>query len=98
MDVARLCSSLVRIKSENPPGGTADVIEYIRDFLDTLGARSRVMSYPTAGRTSLRRRRIPGSFSAGTSMSCRRLPMRGCTTRTAARLPEGSSGGGAPRT
>ena len=46
MDVARLTSSLVRIKSENPPGKTADVIEFIREFLDALGTRSRIVSHP----------------------------------------------------
>jgi len=42
MDVARLCSALVAIKSENPPGDTADVIEFIRDFLDARGIPSTV--------------------------------------------------------
>jgi len=42
MHVSRICSDLVRIKSENPPGSTADVIEYIRAFLETLGIRSQV--------------------------------------------------------
>jgi len=42
MDVSRLCAALVAIKSENPPGETADVIEYIRDFLDTRGIASLV--------------------------------------------------------
>ena len=31
------------IKSENPPGDTSGVIEYIRDFLETRGIVSRVM-------------------------------------------------------
>lgn len=42
MDVSRLCSALVAIKSENPPGDTTDVIEYIRDFLDSRGIASLV--------------------------------------------------------
>ena len=42
MHVSRICSDLVRINSENPPGSTADVIEYIRAFLETLGIRSQV--------------------------------------------------------
>jgi succinyl-diaminopimelate desuccinylase len=37
MDVSRICAELVAIKSENPPGDTSGVIEYIRDFLDTRG-------------------------------------------------------------
>jgi succinyl-diaminopimelate desuccinylase len=42
MDVARLCSDLVRIKSENPPGNTAEVIEYIEILLDAMGIRGTV--------------------------------------------------------
>jgi succinyl-diaminopimelate desuccinylase len=42
MNVSRICSELVAIRSENPPGSTADVIEYIRKFLDTLGIRSKI--------------------------------------------------------
>ena len=40
MDVSRICSELVAIRSENPPGRTAEVIEYIRSFLDNLGIKS----------------------------------------------------------
>ena len=42
MDVSRICSELVAIRSENPPGRTAEVIEYIRAFLDTLGIGSKI--------------------------------------------------------
>ncbi|MGB9176120.1 MAG: M20/M25/M40 family metallo-hydrolase [Methanoregula sp.] len=42
MHVSRICSDLVKIKSENPPGRTDEVIEYIRVFLDGLGIRSAV--------------------------------------------------------
>jgi succinyl-diaminopimelate desuccinylase len=42
MHVSRICSELVKINSENPPGSTADVIEYIRTFLEGLGIRSAV--------------------------------------------------------
>lgn len=42
MHVSRICSDLVKIKSENPPGRTADVIAYIHDFLDGIGIRSRI--------------------------------------------------------
>jgi succinyl-diaminopimelate desuccinylase len=42
MHVSRICSDLVRIKSENPPGRTDGVIEYIRSFLDGIGIRSSV--------------------------------------------------------
>ena len=42
MHVSRICSDLVKIRSENPPGRTEEVIEYIRVFLDGLGIRSAV--------------------------------------------------------
>ncbi|MCX6684227.1 MAG: M20/M25/M40 family metallo-hydrolase [Methanoregula sp.] len=44
MDVSRICSELVAIRSENPPGRTAEVIEYIRTFLDNLGIGSDIRS------------------------------------------------------
>jgi succinyl-diaminopimelate desuccinylase len=43
MTPARLCADLVRIRSENPPGDTSEVIEYIRDFTDSCGIRTRVI-------------------------------------------------------
>jgi len=42
MHVSRICSDLVKINSENPPGRTDEVIEYIRVFLERLGIRSVV--------------------------------------------------------
>lgn len=42
MHVSRICSDLVRIRSENPPGKTDDAIEYLRAFLEGLGIRSSV--------------------------------------------------------
>ncbi|MDD5142490.1 M20/M25/M40 family metallo-hydrolase [Methanoregula sp.] len=42
MHVSRICSDLVKIKSENPPGTTAEVIEYIREFLNGIGIRSTI--------------------------------------------------------
>ena len=42
MHVSRICSDLVKIRSENPPGRTREVIEYIRVFLERLGIRSAV--------------------------------------------------------
>ena len=42
MDVSRICSELVAIRSENPPGRTAEVIEYIQTFLDSLGIGSKI--------------------------------------------------------
>ncbi|HZD43717.1 MAG TPA: ArgE/DapE family deacylase [Methanomicrobiales archaeon] len=43
MDVARLCSDLVQIPSENPPGNTSEVIDYICGYLDALGIRSTLV-------------------------------------------------------
>ena len=42
MHVSRICSDLVKINSENPPGSTSEVIEYIRNFLEELGINSQV--------------------------------------------------------
>jgi succinyl-diaminopimelate desuccinylase len=43
MDPARLCAELVRIRSENPPGNTEEIIHYIRGFLDGIGIRTNVV-------------------------------------------------------
>lgn len=43
MGIADLCATLVRIKSENPPGDTRDVIEYIRDFCSGIGLGMKVV-------------------------------------------------------
>ncbi|MDD1716572.1 MAG: M20/M25/M40 family metallo-hydrolase [Methanolinea sp.] len=43
MDVAHLCSDLVRIRSENPPGNTEEVIRYLKDFTDGLGLKTRIV-------------------------------------------------------
>ena len=42
--VEDLCSELVQIRSENPPGYTDEVIAYLRDFCDTIGVKTRVES------------------------------------------------------
>jgi len=41
-DVSRICADLVQIRSENPPGRTDEVIEYIQSFLKGIGIRSIV--------------------------------------------------------
>ena len=43
MDVASLCAEMVRIPSENPPGGTEEVIRYIKGFTDSLGLKTRMV-------------------------------------------------------
>jgi succinyl-diaminopimelate desuccinylase len=42
MHVSRICSDLVKIRTENPPNRTTDCIEYIRSFLDGIGMPSTV--------------------------------------------------------
>ncbi len=41
-DVSQICADLVQIRSENPPGRTDEVIEYIQSFLKGIGIRSIV--------------------------------------------------------
>ena len=43
MDAAKICSELVSIRSENPPGNTTDVIEYIAEILASLGIRYNIV-------------------------------------------------------
>ena len=43
MDVSHICSDLVKIRSENPPGDTRDIIEYIKERTDSLGLRTRLI-------------------------------------------------------
>ena len=52
MDISRLCSDLVRIRSENPPGDTEPVIGYIKEILDDYSIRSRV-THASGGRCNL---------------------------------------------
>jgi succinyl-diaminopimelate desuccinylase len=52
MDVSQICSDLVRIKSENPPGSTAGVIAYIEKILTERGIESTVTECET-GRCNL---------------------------------------------
>jgi succinyl-diaminopimelate desuccinylase len=42
MHVSRICSELVKIRTENPPGRTDNCMEYIRSFLDGIGMKSVV--------------------------------------------------------
>ncbi|MDD3573632.1 M20 family metallopeptidase [Methanospirillum sp.] len=43
MDPARLCSELVKIPSENPPGYTDDVISYLQDICSQIGIETKVL-------------------------------------------------------
>lgn len=52
MEVSRLCSTLVQIRSENPPGNTREIIEYISDYLEGLGIKGTVINRPE-GRCNL---------------------------------------------
>lgn len=42
MNIASLCAELVRIRSENPPGDTRGIIEFIRDFSEGLGIKTSI--------------------------------------------------------
>ncbi|MDV0442798.1 M20/M25/M40 family metallo-hydrolase [Methanorbis rubei] len=42
MDVVRICSELIKIRSENPPGDTREAAEYIALILDSMGIRSDI--------------------------------------------------------
>ncbi|MBP2145214.1 succinyl-diaminopimelate desuccinylase [Methanofollis sp. W23] len=44
MGVADLCTDLVRLRSENPPGETQEVAEYIHAYLAEIGIESSVVS------------------------------------------------------
>lgn len=41
MNIASLCADLVRIRSDNPPGDTREILQYIRDFTDSIGIRTK---------------------------------------------------------
>lgn len=61
MNVAELCADLVRIRSENPPGDTRDIIEYIRQYTDSLGIATRIIHGPE-GRDNLVSSRAGGKL------------------------------------
>lgn len=44
MDVDRLCAEMVRIRSENPPGNTEEIIHFIMGYLDGLGVRTMIIA------------------------------------------------------
>ncbi|HWQ63176.1 MAG TPA: M20/M25/M40 family metallo-hydrolase [Methanospirillum sp.] len=43
-DVTKICSDLVQIRSDNPPGYTDEVIAYIREFCDKIGLKTRTVT------------------------------------------------------
>jgi succinyl-diaminopimelate desuccinylase len=61
MDVASLCSALVQIKSENPPGDTSAIIEYLHSYLENLGVRSEMVK-GEKGRWNLISLPLPGGL------------------------------------
>jgi len=61
MNIARLCSDLISIRSENPPGDTRDIIEFIRGFTDSLGISTTVIRGP-GGRDNLVSRTVKGNL------------------------------------
>ncbi|HUU75251.1 MAG TPA: ArgE/DapE family deacylase [Methanoregulaceae archaeon] len=52
MDVVSLCQDLIRIKSENPPGDTEEIVEYIRDFTTGIGIKT-IITRKKGGRWNL---------------------------------------------
>jgi succinyl-diaminopimelate desuccinylase len=42
--VTRICSDLIQIRSENPPGYTDEVIAYIQDFCNALGLKTQILT------------------------------------------------------
>jgi succinyl-diaminopimelate desuccinylase len=43
MDVVNLCSDLVKIRSENPPGYTADLVTYLNEICENLGLKIHIL-------------------------------------------------------
>lgn len=43
MDVVHLCSELVKIRSENPPGYTDEVIEYLQNVCSVIGIDTQII-------------------------------------------------------
>lgn len=46
MNVAKLCSDLIKIRSDNPPGDTREVAEYIRSVMEGIGIPSTITNGP----------------------------------------------------
>ena len=46
MNVAQVCSDLVRINTENPPGRTDEAVEYVARVLESLGYHPRISKNP----------------------------------------------------
>lgn len=51
-DIVQLCSELVKIPSENPPGDVKDIASFIEDWLETRGLKVEAYE-PERGRVSL---------------------------------------------
>ncbi|HJJ50685.1 MAG TPA: M20 family metallopeptidase [Methanocorpusculum sp.] len=46
MNAAKLCSELIQIRSENPPGDTSEIAEYILSFMEDIGIAGMITSGP----------------------------------------------------
>ena len=46
MNAAKLCSELIQIRSENPPGDTSEIAEYILSFMEGIGIAGTITSGP----------------------------------------------------
>jgi len=46
MNVAKLCSDLIQIRSENPPGDTSEIAEYILSIIEGIGIPGTITTGP----------------------------------------------------
>jgi succinyl-diaminopimelate desuccinylase len=51
-ELVKLCSALLRINSENPPGDMGEIAGYVKDYLSEAGCRCEVVE-PERGRVSI---------------------------------------------
>jgi succinyl-diaminopimelate desuccinylase len=61
MDVVKLCSEMVKIKTENPPGDTRDCAEFVGDYLESIGIPVSY-TYGPDGRTNVYSRDQTGNL------------------------------------
>jgi len=46
MNVAKLCSDLIQIRSDNPPGDTSEIAEYILSVMESIGVPGTITTGP----------------------------------------------------
>jgi acetylornithine deacetylase/succinyl-diaminopimelate desuccinylase-like protein len=85
LDVASLCSELVKIRSENPPGYTDEVIAFLQDICSQIGVETEIIQKGRKHNLLSKKRGIICSY-AGMLMSFRLLMMTGSILRFPAGL------------